>query len=59
MTNISCNEVPDVELRVGARRARAPGRSYLVEFRVEGLFYHCCFVFRLLLYVGLQISESR
>lgn len=33
--------------------------SYLIEFRVEGLLHHGCFVLGLLLYVRLQVSDSK
>lgn len=32
---------------------------YLIEFRVKGLFNHCCFVFGFLLYIWLQISVRK
>lgn len=33
--------------------------SYLVKFRVQGPFHHGRFVLGFLLYVGLQVSDSR
>lgn len=33
--------------------------TYLIEFRVEGLFYYCCFVFGFLVSVWLEVPDTR